>query len=70
MKNYDMKEQLDGIERVIGKGPYRDDWGSLSAYRVPDWYKRLRFGIFIHYGLFSVPAYDTEWYPRMMYVKD
>ena len=70
MKNYDMKVKLAEIDKVIGQGPYRDDWESLSAYRVPDWYKKLRFGIFIHYGLFSVPAYDTEWYPRMMYVKD
>ena len=29
----------------------------------------MRFGIFIHYGVFSVPAFDNEWYPRMMYVK-
>ena len=70
MKNYNMPQELDRIEKVIEKGPYSDDWGSLSAYKVPDWYKKLRFGIFIHYGLFSVPAYDTEWYPRMMYVKD
>ena len=53
MKNYDMQEQLDRIDKVIGQGPYRNDWESLSAYRVPDWYKKLRFGIFIHYGLFS-----------------
>ena len=46
MKNYDMTEQLDRIEKVIKQGPYRDDWGSLSAYKVPDWYKKLRFGIF------------------------
>ncbi|MCR5508420.1 MAG: alpha-L-fucosidase [Lachnospiraceae bacterium] len=70
MKDYDMQKELGRIEQVIAKGPYRDDWESLSAYEVPGWYKRLRFGIFIHYGLFSVPAYDTEWYPRMMYVKD
>ncbi|MCR4806628.1 MAG: alpha-L-fucosidase [Lachnospiraceae bacterium] len=65
-----MDEKLHEIDEVIDRGPYKDDWASLSAYRVPDWYKKLKFGIFIHYGLFSVPAYDTEWYPRMMYVKD
>lgn len=70
MKNYNMEEELKKIDDVIKKGPYNDSWESLSAYRVPEWYDKLRFGIFIHYGLFSVPAYDTEWYPRMMYVKD
>ncbi|MCR4655575.1 MAG: alpha-L-fucosidase [Lachnospiraceae bacterium] len=69
MKNYDMKEKLQAIEKVIEAGPYKDTWESLSGYRVPDWYERLRFGIFIHYGLFTVPAFDSEWYPRMMYVK-
>ncbi len=70
MKNYDMNQKLADIEKVIAEGPYSDDWESLSTYEVPTWYKKLRFGIFIHYGLFAVPAYDNEWYPRNMYVKD
>ena len=70
MKNYDLPKRLDEIEKVIAEGPFRDDWQSLSEYEVPKWYERLRFGIFIHYGLFTVPAFDSEWYPRMMYVKD
>ena len=70
MKNYDLQEKLNQIQAVIDQGPYRDDWESLSEYEVPKWYAKLRFGIFIHYGLFSVPAFDSEWYPRMMYVKD
>ena len=70
LKNYDIAEKLNEIQTVIDKGPYKDDWESLSAYEVPHWYERLRFGIFIHYGVFSVPAFDNEWYPRMMYVKD
>ena len=69
MKNYDLEERLNRIREVIDAGPFHDDWESLSGYEVPQWYSRLRFGIFIHYGLFSVPAYDSEWYPRMMYVK-
>ena len=69
MKNYDMQEKLAAIQAVIDKGPYRDDWDSLSAYEVPQWYNKLRFGIFIHYGVFTVPAFDSEWYPRMMYIK-
>ncbi|MBP5310531.1 MAG: alpha-L-fucosidase [Lachnospiraceae bacterium] len=67
MKNYDMNEKLHQIEAVIEKGPYKDDWDILSAYRVPEWYEKLRFGIFIHYGVFSVPAFANEWYPRLMY---
>lgn len=69
MKNYDLEERLNRIREVIDAGPFHDDWESLSGYEVPQWYSRLRFGIFIHYGLFSVPAFDSEWYPRMMYIK-
>ena len=69
MKNYDMTEKLNSIRQVIDRGPFHDEWESLSEYEVPEWYSKLRFGIFIHYGLFSVPAFDSEWYPRMMYQK-
>ena len=68
-KTYDLQEKLSEIEKVIAQGPFRDDWESLSSYEVPGWYEKMRFGIFIHYGVFSVPAYDSEWYPRMMYMK-
>lgn len=66
---YDMKPYLEKIERTIQAGPYSDDWQSLSAYRVPEWYQELKFGIFIHWGVFSVPAFANEWYPRNMYIE-
>lgn len=64
-----MQEYLKKIEEVIAKGPYKDTWESLSNYRVPDWYQKTKFGIFIHWGVFSVPAFGNEWYPRNMYIK-
>ena len=42
---------------------------SPAIYRVPEWYRDAKFGIFIHWGLYSVPAYGSEWYPREMYQK-
>jgi len=50
------------------KGPYRPDWESLRSYSVPDWYRDAKFGIFIHWGVYSVPAFGSEWYPRLMYM--
>ncbi|MCR4647930.1 MAG: alpha-L-fucosidase [Lachnospiraceae bacterium] len=70
MKNYDLNEKLKEIEKVIDEGPFSDTWESLSSYRVPEWYEKMRFGIFIHYGVFSVPAFGCEWYPRLMYEKE
>ncbi len=67
---YDLEKYLKKIDDVIQKGPYSDNWHSLSAYKVPDWYKAAKFGIFIHWGVFSVPAFANEWYPRNMYIKD
>jgi alpha-L-fucosidase len=67
---YDMKNYLDTIEKIIAQGPYRDTWESLSGYQVPEWYRNAKFGIFIHWGIYSVPAFGSEWYSRNMYVKD
>ena len=66
---YKQQPYLDKIEEVIARGPYHDDWESLSAYRVPKWYRDAKFGIFIHWGVYSVPAFDSEWYSRNMYIQ-
>jgi alpha-L-fucosidase len=49
--------------------PFTPDWESLKGYRVPAWYQDGKFGIFIHWGVYSVPAFGNEWYPRNMYVQ-
>ena len=67
---YNTKKWLEHIENVIEKGPYKADWDSLSAFRAPKWFSERRFGIFIHWGLYSVPAFNHEWYSRCMYIKD
>lgn len=67
---YDLKPYLAEIDRVIAQGPYEATWQSLSNYQPPQWYKDAKFGIFIHWGVYSVPAFSSEWYPRNMYQKD
>ena len=47
---------------------YEPNWESLSKYEIPEWYSDAKFGIFIHWGVYSVPAYASEWYPRLMYM--
>ncbi len=58
---------LADVEREGHEGPFRPDWNSLSNFQVPEWYKYAKFGIFIHWGVYSVPAFGSEWYPREMY---
>src|SRR5580658_8588720 len=47
---------------------YQATWQSLENYKVPDWFRDAKFGIFIHWGVYSVPAFGSEWYPRQMYL--
>ena len=58
---------LKDVDSVDHQGPFRPDWESLQKYEVPEWYKDAKFGIFIHWGVYSVPAFGNEWYPRNMY---
>lgn len=62
-----ISEYLKLIEKCIDGGKYKADWSSLSGHKIPDWYYQSKFGIFIHWGVYSVPAYACEWYPRWMY---
>ena len=66
---YSKKAYLQQIEDVIAKGPYRDNWDSLSQHRTPKWFRDAKFGIFIHWGVYSVPAFGNEWYSRNMYIQ-
>jgi alpha-L-fucosidase len=36
---------------------YSPDWTSLDARSAPQWFKDAKFGIFIHWGVYSVPAW-------------
>ena len=50
---------------------YEKTWESLNSRPVPQWFADAKFGIFIHWGIYSVPAYAgkgvfSEWY-RAMY---
>ena len=46
---------------------YEPTWESLDQRKNPEWFADAKFGIFIHWGLYSVPAYAprgtyAEWY--------
>lgn len=53
------------------KGPFAPTWESLKQRPpVPDWFRDAKFGIYFHWGVYSVPAFGNEWYPRNMHFKD
>lgn len=52
-----------------GPGSYTANWSSLDQHPpAPAWFQDAKFGIYYHWGVFSVPAYGNEWYPRNMYI--
>jgi alpha-L-fucosidase len=57
------------IDQMISRGPYTADWASLQNHLTPEWYRKAKFGIFIHWGVYAVPAFSNEWYPRNMYIE-
>ena len=50
---------------------YFPDWQSLARHEeAPEWFRDAKFGIYFHWGVYSVPAYGNEWYPRWMHMED
>uniref|UniRef100_A0A0B6Y967 alpha-L-fucosidase n=1 Tax=Arion vulgaris TaxID=1028688 RepID=A0A0B6Y967_9EUPU len=41
---------------------YDPTWESLDSRPLPTWYDEAKLGIFIHWGVFSVPSYSSEWF--------
>lgn len=64
------KAYLAKINQVVETGPFRADWETLAQMTVPDWFSGAKFGIFIHWGLYSVAAHSNEWYSRNMYIQE
>lgn len=65
----DTNTYMKAIENTVASGIFKDNWDSLSEYQVPEWYKKAKFGIFIHWGVYTVPGFNNEWYPRNMYIE-
>lgn len=41
---------------------YTPDWNSLDSRPLPSWYDEGKVGIFLHWGVFSVPSFGSEWF--------
>ena len=58
--------------RLLGqtqKPVYQPGFASLEKSNpVPEWFKDAKFGIYFHWGVYSVPAFSNEWYPRSMHI--
>ena len=42
--------------------PFQPTWESLDSRPLPQWYDEAKFGVFITWGVFAVPSFDSEWF--------
>lgn len=54
---------------------YQPTWQSLDSRPVPQWFRNAKFGIFIHWGVYSVPGWSSkgsyaEWYQQGLQTTD
>lgn len=54
---YAMMLMVMVVFRAHAQKTYTPDWASLDSRPVPQWFKDAKFGIFIHWGVYSVPAW-------------
>jgi len=59
------------VAQPIPPGPFAPAWESIEKnYKTPSWFEDAKFGIFMHWGVFSVAAHHNEWYEKHMYGAD
>lgn len=47
---------------VVSTVRYQPNWESLDTRPLPKWYDEAKIGIFLHWGVFSVPAVQSAWF--------
>ncbi|XP_058790629.1 alpha-L-fucosidase-like [Phymastichus coffea] len=53
---------IDGLQIYEFNKRYVPTWESLDSRPIPPWFDDAKFGIFIHWGVFSVPSFGSEWF--------
>jgi alpha-L-fucosidase len=63
-----IEQKVLQAEQGIARGPYKADYENLISHNeAPDWYRDAKFGIYFHWGVYSVPESGHEWYPCNMH---
>jgi alpha-L-fucosidase len=79
MKKYFLLVLIFAFAQSTNAQNYQPNWESLNTRKIPAWFHQDKFGIFIHWGVYSVPAYApimpnsgysySEWYRYRLYEK-
>jgi alpha-L-fucosidase len=63
-----VESALKGIDKPLPPGPFAPTWASIADhYTQPQWFSDAKFGVFIHWGVYSAAAHGNEWYEKHMY---
>ena len=63
-----IQAKVDLAEKTVAAGPYEADFENQRAHNeAPEWYRDAKFGIYFHWGVYSVPEFGHEWYPCNMH---
>lgn len=67
-KTFGQNSLLDAFQygETMATGPFKPEWESLQQYKVPDWFRDAKFGIWAHWGPQCQPEHG-DWYARSMY---
>jgi len=62
---------INSVASPKGTEIFQPDWDNIAQhYQFPEWFCDAKLGIFIHWGVYSVPAFGSEWYAYYMYQPD
>jgi alpha-L-fucosidase len=65
---------MANVTTAMAAGPVKPEWDSIFAnYETPNWFADAKFGLFMHWGIYSVAAHGpsaAEWYEKHMYAGD
>lgn len=65
------REDVSPPAATAAAGPYEATWESTNQHNAaPEWFRDAKFGVYWHWGAFSVAEYGSEWYPRNLYRSD
>lgn len=45
---------------------FQASWDSLTRHKLPQWFSDSKFGLYAHWGIYSVPGFGNEWYGKWM----
>ncbi|XP_075969352.1 alpha-L-fucosidase isoform X2 [Anticarsia gemmatalis] len=59
----DLDDDADDILRKSNfDRKFLPNWSDLDTRMLPEWYDKAKIGIFLHWGVYCVPSYESEWF--------